>query len=101
MFIDDMGATGAFVKQLFEDAVKHGAGTLTLDLNGLGEIGDDGISIGPHPGFNPTSFVMSLRSENGGRGDQWAFAADDVNEVRQFIKALQGWVSFIDDSNKP
>jgi len=93
----DMGATGAFIKQLFEDAKKHGAGTLTLDLNGLGEVGDDGIAIGPHPGFAPTSFVMSFRSEANQRGDQWAFSADDIHEVRHFIQALQGWVSFIEE----
>ena len=94
---NDMGATGAFMKQLFEDAKKHGAGTLTIDLNGLGEIGDDGIAIGPHPGFAPTSFVMSFRSETGERGDQWAFSAEDIQEVRHFVQALQGWIAFIEE----
>ncbi len=94
---DDMRSTGHFMKQLFEEAEREGAGTITLDFGGFGEAGTDHLEVGPHPGFRPTSFVMSLRSECGSGGAQFAFAEEDVAEVRQFIRALQGWVAFIED----
>lgn len=91
----DMGATGSFIKQLFEDAVRDGAGTLTLDFNCFGESGQDHVSVGPHPGFETSSFVMSFRSDEG-EGYQVAFSYEDVHEVRQFVRAMQGWVAFIE-----
>lgn len=91
----DMRATGAFMQQLFEEAAKDGAGTLTLDFGSFGETGRDYLSIGPHPGFMPTSLVLSFRTDHKAEY-QTAFASNDVGEVRQLIRAMQGWVAFIE-----
>ena len=88
-------ATSAFMKQLFDEAVRDGAGTLTLDFGSFGETGRDFLSVGPHPGFEPLSFVMSFRTDHGPEY-QTAFASNDVGEVRQLIRAMQGWVAFIE-----
>lgn len=88
--------TRAFVKQLFEDAYEDGAGSLALELSCFGESGSETLSVGPHPGFHRLSFVMSFGSKDGG-GYQCAFSADDSDEVKQFIAALQGWLDFVDE----
>ena len=80
--------TSAFVKSLFEKAVNKKLVGLTLDIVSFGETGEEGVSVGPHPGFEPTSFVMSFKS-GGGTGWQCAFAEIDIEDVREFIEALQ------------
>jgi hypothetical protein len=89
--------TRAFVKSLFEKAVNKKLLGLTLDIVSFGEAGEGGLSVGPHPGFEPTSFVMSFESD-GGSGWQCAFAEIDIEDVREFIEALQGWVEFIEEN---
>ena len=96
MCTQDMRATGALIKQLFEEAERDGAGALTLDFGSFGETGRDYLSIGPHPGFTPTSLVLSFRTDEGPEY-QTAFALNDVKEVRQLIRAMQGWVAFIEE----
>jgi len=89
-------STKAFVRRLFERSAEKKSQSLGLDLLAIGEAGDESLSIGPHPGFEPTSFVMSFKSDAGG-GWQCAFAEHDVEDVRDFIEALQGWVEFVDE----
>ena len=89
--------TSDFVKSLFEKAVNKKSTGLTLDLTSFGECGDESLSVGPHPGFEPTSFVMSFESGEG-TGWQCAFAEDDVDNVQELIEALQGWVEFIEEN---
>ncbi len=88
--------TRAFVKRLFERSAEKKPQSLGLDFMAIGEAGDESLSVGPHPGFEPTSFVMSFKSDAGG-GWQCAFAEHDVEDVRYFIEALQGWVEFVDE----
>jgi hypothetical protein len=89
-------STKAFVRRLFEKAAEKKSQTLKLDFVCIGESGEESLSVGPHPGFWATSFVMSFGSDAGG-GWQCAFSEHDVEDVRDFIEALQGWVEFVDE----
>lgn len=88
--------TRAFVKRLFERSAEKKSQSLGLDFMAIGDDGNESLSIGPHPGFWATSFVMSFKSDAGG-GWQGAFSEHDVDDVRDFIEALQGWVEFVDE----
>ena len=49
--------------------------------------------VGPHPGFERSSFVMSL-STDGESQHQFAFSSDDVRQAKQFMESLAGWIAF-------
>ena len=91
----DIGITGAFMMQLFEEAGRKVASPLRLEISSFGEEGDQQLSIGPHPGFHPRSIVLDFGTD-GGDGYQCHFAEEDVDTVRQLCRALQGWLVFID-----
>jgi hypothetical protein len=91
----DIGITGAFMMQLFQEAARKVANPIMLEITSFGEGGDQQLSFGPHPGFHPRSIVLNFGTDNGG-GYQCHFAEEDVDTVRQLCRALQGWIAFID-----
>lgn len=90
---NDLGPYGAFMKHLFEETRASGANVPTLIILPFGEDGRDAMYVGPHPGFERSSFVMSL-STDGEYKHQFAFSSDDVRQAKQFMESLAGWIAF-------
>ena len=83
------------MKHLFEEARASGANVPTLIILPFGEDGRDAMYVGPHPGFERSSFVMSL-SVDGESQHQFAFSSDDIPQAKQLMRCLSGWIAFIE-----
>lgn len=85
------------MKHLFEEAHAQGsAGNLpNLIMPVIGETGRDGLIVGPHPGFETSSFVINVTTDGGPRY-QFAFSSHDIAQVKMLMQSLSGWIAFIE-----
>ena len=90
---NDLGPCGVFMKYLFEETRASGANVPTVIILPFGEDGRDSMFVGPHPGFERSSFVVSL-SIDGESEHQFAFSSNDVRPAKQFMESLAGWIAF-------
>lgn len=85
------------MKHLFEEAHAQGSGVNLpiLRIMPIGESGREGLDIGPHPGFETSSFVINVTTDGGPRY-QFAFSSDDIAQVKMLMQSLSGWIAFIE-----